>query len=248
MSRNTLGSCFEADDENLRKNNGLEDDMKRLGTSSMMNGSTNSTKGFQGGFDDDSSRNKNNNGMGNGGLGNGLGNASDIQFKDMENENEFTNNSPSSTTSKNVIPEKIFIIPPILTFLQMWGPTLTVFFFLGVFMFVLMWLYVYISFQGYQDRITVLSLGNLFNEDPQDRFETYVKQTAQESIAAAMQDVQSSKNDVITSVNRLQSQLNANQSQHQTLIDTVLQPLLNKMTTACFKPDSKTISSVSTPP
>ena len=91
-----------------------------------------------------------------------------------------------------------------------------------------MWLYVYVSFNGYQDRITVLSLGNLFDQNTQTRFETYVKQTAQESIAAAMQDVASSNSNVQTAVNRLQSQLDASQTQQQGL-NSVLQNLVNMM-------------------
>jgi len=116
----------------------------------------------------------------------------------------------------------------------MWGPTLTVFFFLGVMVFVLMWLYVYVNFNSYQDRITVLSLGNLFNQDPQQNFQKYIQQTTQESLAAAMQDIQTSGTNVQTTVNRLQTQLDVNQTQQQGL-SNVLQSVVNGLKTMLAK-------------
>jgi hypothetical protein len=170
-----------------------------------------------------------------------LGNASDIQIKD----DDFS--KPTSSKDEHA---DIFIVPPILTFLQMWGPTFTIFFFLGVLVFVLMWVYVYVSFNGYQDRITVLSLGNLFQQNPQARFQTYVQQTAQESIAAAMQDIATSNNNVQTSVNRLQSQMDANQTQQRS-IDTILQPLLNMVKQAIgssYMPNAQTVKIIAPAP
>lgn len=165
-----------------------------------------------------------------------LGNASDIQIKeDVE----------PKMASKEV-PAEIFIIPPVLTFMQMWGPTFTIFFFLGVFLFVLMWLYIYVSFHGYQDRITVLSLGNLFDQNPQARFEKYIQQTAQESMAAAMQDVTASNSNVQTAVNRLQSQLDASQTQQQG-ISSVLQPMvdaLKKVLGSSYMPTPTTVKTI----
>ena len=116
----------------------------------------------------------------------------------------------------------------------MWGPTLTVFFFLGVLVFVLMWLYVYVNFNSYQDRITVLSLGNLFNQDPQQNFQKYIQQTTQESLAAAMQDIQTSGTNVQTTVNRLQTQLDVNQTQQQGL-SNVLQSVVDGLKTMLAK-------------
>ena len=170
-----------------------------------------------------------------------LGNATDIQIKD----DDFS--KPTSSKDEHA---DIFIVPPILTFLQMWGPTFTIFFFLGVLVFVLMWVYVYVSFNGYQDRITVLSLGNLFQQNPQARFQTYVQQTAQESIAAAMQDIATSNNNVQTSVNRLQSQMDANQTQQRS-IDTILQPLLNMVKQAIgssYMPNAQTVKIIAPAP
>jgi hypothetical protein len=125
--------------------------------------------------------------------------------------------------SRQISKDLAFLIPPTLWYYQFWGPTFLILIFLGLLMGVLAWLYVYINFTSYQDRITVLSLGNLFNQDPQARFKTYIQQSTQESIAAAMRDITSSSNDVKTSVNRLETQVAANQS-------TIFQPLLDTLT------------------
>jgi hypothetical protein len=143
-----------------------------------------------------------------------------------------------------------FVIPLTLTLYQMWGPTLTVFFFLGVLVFVLMWLYINLNFNSYQDRITVLSLGNLFNQDPQQKFQKYIQQTTQESIAAAMQDIQTSGSNVQTTVNRLQTQLDVNQTQQQGL-SKVLQSVVDNLKTmlsSTYLSGHDTVKTTASPP
>lgn len=124
--------------------------------------------------------------------------------------------------TRQISKDLAFLAPPALWLYQLWGPAFFVLAFLGLLFAVLAWLYVYINFASYQDRITVLSVGNIFNQDPQARFKTYIQQSTQESIAAAMQDITSSSNDVKTSVNRLQTQVTASQN-------TVFQPLLDTL-------------------
>jgi len=126
----------------------------------------------------------------------------------------------SSIAATRVIDTKYFV-PPDLTIFQMWGPMFMIFFFLGLLTIVLMWLYVYINFESYHDRITVLSLGNWFNHDPQASFEKYIQQSTQESIAAAMQDIRSSSNNIQSSVNRLQGQMDVNASVQQQMTSIV---------------------------
>jgi hypothetical protein len=123
-----------------------------------------------------------------------------------------------------------FFIPPDLTLFQMWGPTVMILAFLGLLVLVLMWLYIYVNFNLYQDRITVLSLGNLFNQNPQASFKNYIQQTTQESISAAMQDITLTGKNVQSSVNRLQSQMDTAQKQQQGFnqqFDNVIQPVIN---------------------
>jgi hypothetical protein len=119
-----------------------------------------------------------------------------------------------------------FFAPLTLDMYQMWGPTMIIVFFLGILIFVLMWLYVYISFNSYRDRITVLSMGNLFNQSPQKTFQSYIQQATQESIAAAMQDITTSGSNVQATVNRLQTQMDVSQTTQQG-IDAVLQPIMD---------------------
>jgi hypothetical protein len=116
-------------------------------------------------------------------------------------------------------------VPPNLGLFQLWFPTTMIVFFLGIMVFVMMWLYIYVSFNSYQDRITVVSLSNLFNQTPQTTFQNYIKQSTQESIAAAMQDIQTSGSDVQATVNRLQTQVSASQPATQSL-DGVLQSMV----------------------
>jgi len=137
-------------------------------------------------------------------------------------------NLNSSKPEKPEFPDEIdtvHFVPPNLGLFQLWFPTTMIVFFLGIMVFVLMWLYVYVSFNSYQDRITVLSLSNLFNQTPQLTFQKYIKQATQESIAAAMQDIQTSGNDVQTTVNRLQTQVAASLPATQS-IDNLLQPMV----------------------
>ena len=152
--------------------------------------------------------------------------------------------TPSATTTTEqggasvTLSDMKYFIPPTLTLYQMWGPTFTILFFLGILVFVLMWLYVYVNFNSYQDRITVLSLGNLFNQNPQAAFEKYIQQSTQESIAAAMQDITTSSNNVKTNVARIQSQSDANSTLYQNL-----QNILSNF----YMPDSTTVKSVKSP-
>ena len=152
--------------------------------------------------------------------------------------------TPTATTTTEqggasvTLSDMKYFIPPTLTLYQMWGPTFTILFFLGILVFVLMWLYVYVNFNSYQDRITVLSLGNLFNQNPQAAFEKYIQQSTQESIAAAMQDITTSSNNVKTNVARIQSQSDANSTLYQNL-----QNILSNF----YMPDSTTVKSVKSP-
>ena len=110
------------------------------------------------------------------------------------------------TSDKLKVAFNYFIPPTVITASFMWGKTLTVFFFLVLMMISLMWLYVNINYQAYADRINVLSLHKWFQQDPQSYFQDYVQNTAQESIAAAMNDMQTARYNLETSVNRLEDQ------------------------------------------
>ena len=112
-----------------------------------------------------------------------------------------------------------------------------------------MWLYVYINFESYHDRIAVISLGNWFNQDPQASFQQYVQQSTQESIAAAIQDIRSSSNNIQTNVNRLQNQMDVNSIQQQTFAN-VLTPIVEwlKKTLGDTYVSGSTVKTTAPPP
>jgi len=68
------------------------------------------------------------------------------------------------------------------------------------------YLYVYTNLDQSQNRINVIANAYLFGKNPQQMFETYIKNAQAEAIAVAMNEIQSATNDLETTTNRLNNE------------------------------------------
>jgi hypothetical protein len=111
-----------------------------------------------------------------------------------------------STVSPDAL--KILYVPPLMSQYMFWGPTILAILFLGLMILVIGWLYVISNIDAMQSRIRVIANAALFGRDPQQMFETYIKNAQSESIAAALGNIQSQKYNLDATSYRLQNENN----------------------------------------
>ena len=84
-----------------------------------------------------------------------------------------------------------YFVPPLTGQYMQWTQTIMIFIFLiALFVFVLYW-YVYVNYSDYQNRISVITNAYLFGKNPQLEFEQYIKNAQENSLDAAVNNIQS---------------------------------------------------------
>ena len=117
-----------------------------------------------------------------------------------------TTNTSTGKTKQTI--ESIFTryyIPPNTIQYMKWGQTLMVLLLFGAMFVAILFAYVYVNYTDYQNRISVITNAYLFGENPQSKFEQYMKNSQGEIISAVMNDIQSSTMDLGTTNARLDS-------------------------------------------
>jgi len=113
---------------------------------------------------------------------------------------EAITNPTRETLSKNAL---IYFIPPVMNNFMQWGETIMVIVFILALFFVILLLYVYVNLNEYKTRISVISNAALFGQDPQSMFQYYIKNAQAESIATAMNNIQTTTQDINAETYRL---------------------------------------------
>jgi len=98
-----------------------------------------------------------------------------------------------------------YYIPPNTIQYMKWGQTFMVILLFGAMFIAILFAYVYANYTDYQNRISVITNSYLFGQNPQRRFEAYMKNSQGEIISAVMNDIQSSTMDLGTTNARLDS-------------------------------------------
>jgi len=101
-----------------------------------------------------------------------------------------------------------YFVPPLTGQYMQWTQTIMIFIFLiALFVFVLYW-YVYVNYSDYQNRISVITNAYLFGKNPQLEFEQYIKNAQENSLDAAVNNIQSNASEVINESSRLNKSAN----------------------------------------
>ena len=111
-----------------------------------------------------------------------------------------TNPSPSDGGIKNVM---IYFVPPVMNTFMLWGENIMILVFVAAIFFVILLCYVSVNLNEYTTRISVISNAALFGKDPQAMFQYFIQNAQAESIATAMNNIQSTTEDVNTTTYRL---------------------------------------------
>ena len=102
------------------------------------------------------------------------------------------------------ITQTLFIPPQTNAYTQ-WGETILILFFICCIFVAILILYIYINKNDYQNKISVISSAHLFGEDPQTKFEKYIKNAHSEAIINANSDIYNKNDQINTVANRLQN-------------------------------------------
>jgi len=100
---------------------------------------------------------------------------------------------------------KRYFIPPNTFQFMRWGQAIMIFLLFGLMLIGILFAYVYANFTDYQNRISVITNAYLFGENPQTKFEQYMKNSQGELISSVMNDIQSSSMNLETVNSRLDS-------------------------------------------
>ena len=101
-----------------------------------------------------------------------------------------------------------YFVPPDDTLYMQWGQTIMVLLFLVVLFISIILIYIYSNLNEYQNRISVITNAYLFGENPQQKFQTYIKNAQSESIATAINNIQSINQNLNTTNYRLNDKAN----------------------------------------
>jgi len=121
-----------------------------------------------------------------------------INVKDVTEGNE------DSNENLETILKRYFIPPNTIQFMR-WGQAIMIFVLFGLMLVGILFAYVYANFTDYQNRISVITNAYLFGQDPQAKFEQYMKNSQGEIISSVMNDIQSSSMNLETVNARLDS-------------------------------------------
>lgn len=118
-------------------------------------------------------------------------------------DNKITVSNNNNKTIESVFTR--YYIPPDTIQYMKWGQTFMVLLLFGAMFIAILFAYVYANYTDYQNRISVITNAYLFGENPQSKFEQYMKNSQGEIISAVMNDIQSSTVDLGTTNARLDS-------------------------------------------
>tara|TARA_B000000557_G_scaffold259411_1_gene255213 strand:+ start:701 stop:1300 length:600 start_codon:yes stop_codon:yes gene_type:complete len=96
-----------------------------------------------------------------------------------------------------------YFVPPVTTMYMQWGETIMVIIFFLVMFVGLGYWYVYSNYSEYQNRIAVISNAYLFGKDPQMEFERYITNAQNNSLGAAVNNIQSATSEIVDESSRL---------------------------------------------
>lgn len=100
---------------------------------------------------------------------------------------------------------KRYFIPPKTIQFMRWGQAIMIFVLFGLMFIGILFAYVYANLTDYQNRISVITNAYLFGENPQGKFEQYMKNSQGELISSVMNDIESSAMNLETVNARLDS-------------------------------------------
>lgn len=96
-----------------------------------------------------------------------------------------------------------YFVPPVTTMYMQWGETVMVLVFFLVMFIGLGYWYVYSNYSEYQNRIAVISNAYLFGKNPQMEFERYITNAQNNSLGAAVNNIQSATSEIVDESSRL---------------------------------------------
>ena len=97
----------------------------------------------------------------------------------------------------------IYFVPPVMNTFMLWGENIMILSFVAAIFFIILLCYVYVNLNQYTTRISVISNAALFGKDPQAMFQYFIQNAQAESIATAMNNIQSTTENINTTTYRL---------------------------------------------
>jgi hypothetical protein len=100
-------------------------------------------------------------------------------------------------------PMVTYFVPPVVGAFMEWGQTFIIFVFIAALFVSIAFVYIYVNVSDYQNRISVISNATVFGMNPQESFQKFIKSTQAETLAAAMNNIQSTAEEINTNAYRL---------------------------------------------
>lgn len=122
-----------------------------------------------------------------------------------------------SNVIKTVSPMIKYFVPPETNEFMEWGQTILVIIFLAAMFISIILMYIYSNLNEYQNRISVITNAYLFGQNPEKKFQTYIQNAQAESLATAMNNIQSTNQNLNTTNYRLNDK--ANRLANQVAVD-----------------------------
>lgn len=122
-----------------------------------------------------------------------------------------------SSVIKTVSPMITYFVPPETTEYMEWGQTILVILFLAAMFISIILMYIYSNLNEYQNRISVITNAYLFGQNPEQKFQTFIQNAQAESLATAMNNIQSTNQNLNTTNYRLNDK--ANRLANQVAVD-----------------------------
>ena len=105
--------------------------------------------------------------------------------------NDIMKKKDETQDNLETIMKRYFMPPQTIQFMR-WGQAFMIFILFGLMLVGISFAYIYANFTDYQNRISVITNAYLFGEDPQAKFEQYMRNSQGEIISSVMNDIQSS--------------------------------------------------------
>jgi hypothetical protein len=112
-------------------------------------------------------------------------------------------NETIQSSSNSMKHTMIYFIPPVMNTFMLWGENIMILSFVAAIFFIILLCYVYVNLNQYTTRISVISNAALFGKDPQAMFQYFIQNAQAESIATAMNNIQSTTENINTTTYRL---------------------------------------------
>ena len=100
-------------------------------------------------------------------------------------------------------PMVIYFVPPVIGTFMEWGQTFMVLFFIVALFISISFVYIYVNVNDYQNRISVITNATVFGMNPQDKFQKFIRSTQAETLASAMNNIQTTSENINTNAYRL---------------------------------------------